>query len=92
MKKTFEEASQLKTKADNYINRVWKTRGKEFKFISSGVLFNSSEKTKGDSKQKEENYQIKHIRLEAPDGEKLPKTLEQIIAHFKKEDEENKTD
>lgn len=83
MKRTKEEADLLIKEAKQYEGKVWKTLGREYIFKSAGTLFSTSEKMENDKSSKPMNYQIMGIRLETKDGEKLPKTLEQIIEHFK---------
>lgn len=83
MKRTKEEVDLLINEAKKYEGKVWKTLGKEFKFISAGNSFATSEKVVNDISSKPMNYQVIGIKLETKDGEKLPKTLEQIIEHFK---------
>lgn len=85
MKRTKEEAEQLIREANLYKDRIWKIQGKEYKLISCGLAFNSGEQDSA-NKNLEENYQIKGIRIEAPDGSSMHTTLEKIIDHFRKED------
>lgn len=89
MGRTKDEINQLIDRANVYKGRIWKTQGKEFRFISAGVAIDITV-TDSANKKNEESYQINGIILRASDGTLLPKTLEQIINHFQKEDEQNK--
>ena len=88
MELTINEAFNLIDRAKQYLERVWITAGKEYKFVTVGTIVLIVVKPNGDLKAKSDKYRINGTTLKANDHSVLPKMLEEIVRHFENKDAE----